>query len=147
MVLIFNPSLACWIFGSILLMDEWRVSVWMLAQSVCAAWVCVCIHPLIHHYPHHPPLPPTPTPPPQLPTGTTHFLPTSPSPLAPLPHTFPLSFSHSLSRSLTTPSQRFRGFSWGRKPTSCWASVTHFVRPRQASDAAGRFNTGPTVPF
>lgn len=67
----------------------------MNGEGVCECWHKVCAlhrrggvhvymrHPLIHHYP-----------PPQLPTGTTCFLPTSPS-------LFPLTHSPSLSPSFS----------------------------------------------
>lgn len=108
-------------------------------HKVCAAraWSsCVYIHPLIHHYPT--PLPSTPT------SYWHNSFPTHLS-LSFFPshtHTLPHSLS-SLSRSLTTPSYWFRGFRRGRKLTSCWASVTHFVRPWPASvDTAGHFKGG-----
>lgn len=109
-------------------MDEWRVRVWMLAQIVCAVWVwcsCKCIQPLIHHYPR-----------PQLPTGTTH----PPLPLFfSIPHCLFLYLSPFSLTLSTTPSHWFRGFSWERKLTSCWASVTHCVQPQPASvDTAGQ---------
>lgn len=119
-------------------------SSWMNGEWVCECWLkwvwcsCVYIHPLIHHYP----LPPN--------FLLAQLISYPPLPLFFSPHTLPLSLSYSLSRSLTTPSHWFRGFSWGRKLTSCWASVTHFVQPWPASvDTAGHFKggAGPTMPF
>lgn len=105
-------------------MDEWRVcECWHKVCTLQRVWCsCVYIHPLIHHYP---------------PATTSYWHNSFPTHLS-------LSFfpshthSHSLSRSLTTPSPWFRGFSWGRTLASCWASVTHSVRPWPASvDTAG----------
>lgn len=111
-----------------------RLLVWMLARSVCAVKACCsCVY-----------SPANPSQPTTLTSYWHNSFPTHLS-LSFFPLTPCVSLILSLTLAFATPSPWFRGFSWGRTLSNCWASVTHFVRPRPASvDAAGHFKGGTT---